>query len=66
MTVGSVVAWQPSLFAGGPLGRDLDYPGLRRIHTDNAEENAPMLAINVALGFTAVGVVAAWQRRVAT
>lgn len=38
-------------------------PGLRRIHTDNASENAPMLAINVALGFEPVGVLAAWQKR---
>lgn len=38
-------------------------PGLLRIHTDNAEENAYMLAINVALGFTPDGVFAAWQKR---
>ncbi len=38
-------------------------PALRRIHTDNAEENAPMLAINVALGFAPAGVSAAWQKR---
>ncbi|HEY0119444.1 MAG TPA: GNAT family N-acetyltransferase [Cellulomonas sp.] len=38
-------------------------PALRRIHTDNAEENAPMLAINVAMGFAPAGVYAAWQKR---
>jgi GNAT superfamily N-acetyltransferase len=47
-----------NLFA--TLGRR---PGLRRIHTDNAGENAPMLAINVALGYEPVGVFAAWQKR---
>ena len=40
-------------------------PALRRIHTDNAEENGPMLAINVALGFAPTGVYAAWQKRLA-
>ena len=38
-------------------------PGLRRVHTDNAQENAPMLAINVALGFAAAGVHACWQKQ---
>jgi GNAT superfamily N-acetyltransferase len=38
-------------------------PGLARVHTDNAQENAPMLAINVALGYTPVGVIASWQKR---
>ena len=38
-------------------------PGARRIGTWNAEENAHMLAINVALGFRPAGVWAAWQRR---
>lgn len=37
-------------------------PTTRRIHTWNAEENAHMLAINVALGFRPVGVEAIWQR----
>ena len=39
-------------------------PGARRIHTWNAEENAPMLAINVALGFRPVGVAGLWQKRI--
>ncbi len=38
-------------------------PGLRRIHTDNAQENSFMLAINVALGFAPAGVWAAWQKK---
>ncbi|MGC3994764.1 MAG: GNAT family N-acetyltransferase [Propionicimonas sp.] len=37
-------------------------PGVRRIHTDNAQENSYMLAINVALGYQPVGVMAAWQK----
>ncbi|MFT4109032.1 GNAT family N-acetyltransferase [Propionicimonas sp.] len=37
-------------------------PGLRRIHTDNAQENRYMLAINVALGYRPLGVMAAWQK----
>lgn len=39
-------------------------PGARRVHTWNAEENAHMLAINVALGFRPAGVEAAWQREI--
>ncbi|MEP7764743.1 GNAT family N-acetyltransferase [Sanguibacter sp. 25GB23B1] len=38
-------------------------PSTLRIHTWNAEENAHMLAINVALGFRPTGVLALWQRR---
>lgn len=38
-------------------------PGLRRVHTDNAQENAPMLAINVALGFVTAGVSAGWRKQ---
>lgn len=38
-------------------------PGVRRIYTWNAQENAHMLAINVALGFKGVGVEASWQRK---
>jgi GNAT superfamily N-acetyltransferase len=38
-------------------------PQARRIHTGNAEENAHMLAINVALGFRPAGTWASWQRR---
>jgi len=40
-------------------------PQVRRIHTGNAEENAHMLAINVALGFRPAGGWAAWQKRAA-
>ena len=34
-----------------------------RVHTWNAEENAYMLSINVALGFTPTGVTGMWQKR---
>lgn len=37
-------------------------PGVRRVGTWNAEENAPMLAINVALGFAPSGGSSTWQR----
>jgi GNAT superfamily N-acetyltransferase len=39
------------------------YPQTERVHTFNAEENAHMLAINVALGFRPSGAEAALQRR---
>ena len=38
-------------------------PQARRIHTWNAEENAHMLAINVALGYRPASVSAQWQLR---
>jgi GNAT superfamily N-acetyltransferase len=38
-------------------------PHARRVHTWNAEENAYMLAINVALGFRPLGVSGMWQKR---
>ena len=38
-------------------------PEARRVHTWNAEENAFMLAINVALGFRPAGVSGEWQKR---
>lgn len=38
-------------------------PGARRIHTWNAQENAHMLAINVALGYRPASVEAQWQLR---
>jgi hypothetical protein len=38
-------------------------PGARRIGTWNAEENAPMLAINVELGFHPAGGSGEWQLR---
>lgn len=39
-------------------------PGARRIGTWNAEENAHMLAINVALGFRPAGGSGEWQLRI--
>lgn len=41
-------------------------PQVRRIHTWNAEENAYMLDINVALGFAPTGGSAAWERKPAS
>ncbi|MBU4213736.1 MAG: GNAT family N-acetyltransferase [Actinobacteria bacterium] len=38
-------------------------PRIRRVGTWNAEENAHMLAINVALGFAPSGGSSSWQRR---
>ncbi|GAB2461094.1 GNAT family N-acetyltransferase [Xylanimonas ulmi] len=37
-------------------------PAVRRVHTWNAEENGPMLAINVALGFRPAGGAAVLQK----
>ncbi len=39
----------------------IERPAVRRIGTWNAEENAPMLAINVALGFRPAGGSGEWQ-----
>ncbi|MEU4387315.1 GNAT family N-acetyltransferase [Promicromonospora sp. NPDC023805] len=39
------------------------YPQTERVHTFNAEENAHMLSINVALGFRPSGAEAALQKR---
>jgi GNAT superfamily N-acetyltransferase len=38
-------------------------PDAKRIHTWNAEENAHMLDINVALGFRPTGVIGSWQKK---
>lgn len=37
-------------------------PALRRIHTQNAQENGPMLAINDALGYRSEGAAGVWQK----
>lgn len=39
------------------------YPQTERVHTFNAEENAHMLGINIALGFSPSGAEAALQKR---
>lgn len=39
------------------------WPDVRRIYTWNAEENTPVLDLNVPLGFRRVGLVGAWQKR---
>lgn len=36
---------------------------VRRVHTWNADENAHMLRINLALGFTEASIVGGWQAR---
>lgn len=38
-------------------------PAVRRISTTNAEHNAPMVAINQALGFVPVGQLSTWSLR---
>lgn len=40
-------------------------PGVAAVVTWNAEENAPMLDVNEAMGFRAIGYEGAWQKRVA-
>lgn len=40
-------------------------PEATAVHTWNADENAHMLGINVALGFRPTGVAAMWQKRLA-
>lgn len=37
-------------------------PDRRRVYTWNADENAHMLAINLALGFTPIAIESSWQR----
>jgi GNAT superfamily N-acetyltransferase len=37
-------------------------PWLVRVHTDNADENAPMRAINTAMGFAVAGSAGVWQK----
>lgn len=37
-------------------------PAAARIHTWNAEENGPMLDINVALGYLPVAATGVWRR----
>jgi hypothetical protein len=39
-------------------------PSRRRVYTWNADENAHMLAINIALGFEPTAIESAWQRPV--
>lgn len=41
-----------------------EVPGARRVVTVNATTNAPMVAVNEALGFVPDGVVSTWQRTV--
>ncbi len=41
-----------------------DWPAVRRISTYNAESNAPMVAVNEALGFVPAGQLSSWSWRV--
>jgi alkylated DNA repair dioxygenase AlkB len=59
------VAWQPSLFDGGPLGLDLDYTGLRRIHLDDRSwvDYCPGWLSGSDIVFDALAGEARWQQR---
>ncbi|MGY1752579.1 GNAT family N-acetyltransferase [Blastococcus sp. SYSU D01042] len=41
------------------------FPRTRRISTYNSEDNAPMVAVNRALGFEPAGTISSWSRRLA-
>jgi GNAT superfamily N-acetyltransferase len=43
-----------------------EYPGVRRIDTENAGSNAPMLSINMEMGFRPILVQNVWQGDLAT
>jgi len=43
-----------------------DYPLIERVDTDNAGSNAPMLNINITLGFKPILMNHIWQGDVAT
>ncbi|WP_028279647.1 GNAT family N-acetyltransferase [Arthrobacter sp. H5] len=51
------------LKAANLLALNTVWPAAQRVYTWNAEENAHMLAVNVELGFKAVGYTAAWQKK---
>jgi GNAT superfamily N-acetyltransferase len=40
------------------------HPGVRRINTENAEDNTPMIAINDEMGFEEVARSVYWRRRI--
>ena len=43
-----------------------DYPLIERVDTDNAGSNAPMLNLNITLGFKPILMNHIWQGDVAT
>jgi GNAT superfamily N-acetyltransferase len=43
-----------------------EYPGVERIDTENAGSNAPMLSINIEMGFKPILVQNVWQGDLAT
>ncbi len=51
------------LKAANLLAATTAWPRVERVYTWNAEENSPMLSVNVELGFVPAGSVAAWQKR---
>lgn len=59
------MAWQPSLFDGGPLGLDLDYTGLRRIQLDARSwvDYCPGWLSGSDIVFDALAGEARWQQR---
>ena len=38
------------------------FPGVRRVITDNARDNVPMIAVNDLIGFTTAGTGTIWQK----
>jgi alkylated DNA repair dioxygenase AlkB len=59
------VAWQPSLFDGGPLVLDFDYTGLRRIQLDARSwvDYCPGWLSGSDIVFDALSGEARWQQR---
>ncbi|MBV9291362.1 MAG: alpha-ketoglutarate-dependent dioxygenase AlkB [Frankiales bacterium] len=61
----AAVAWQPSLFDGGPLALDLDYTGLRRIVLDERSwvDYCPGWLSGSDIVFDELAGEARWQQR---
>ena len=61
----AAIAWQPSLFDGGPLALDLDYCGLRRIQLDEHSwvDYCPGWLSGSDLVFDELAGSARWQQR---
>jgi alkylated DNA repair dioxygenase AlkB len=64
----AAVAWQPSLFDGGPLGLDADYTGLRRIQLDehSCVDYCPGWLSGSDLVFDELAGEARWRQRTVT
>jgi alkylated DNA repair dioxygenase AlkB len=63
--VRAAIAWQPSLYDGGPLGLDLDYVGIRRIQLDERSwvDYCPGWLSGSDLVFDELAGEARWQQR---